>query len=135
MFRSLIRRVRLLALGPVAAFSIAAIPIIAVLPSQAQTLATTAPTCMTSDLDARIVQAVPADYPELARREGATGTTFVQVDLLATGDIADVSIAKSSGNSLLDDAALSAVRASRFAPAMHDCNEISGSYLVQVDWN
>ena len=126
MFRSLLRPFQLM--------SVAAIPVLAILP--AQTLADSGnAACMLADVDARIVHAQPADYPELAHREGVTGTAFVQVDLMPTGDIADVSIAESSGNPLLDRAALDAVRESRFAPATHDCRQIAGSYLVRVDWN
>jgi protein TonB len=126
MFRSLLRPLQLM--------SVAAIPVLAILP--VQTLADSGnAACMLADVDARVVHAQPADYPELAQREGVTGTAFVKVDLLPTGDIAGVSIAESSGNSLLDHAALDAVRESRFAPATRDCKHIPGSYLVEVDWN
>jgi protein TonB len=126
MFRSLLR--------PIQMMSVAAIPVLAILP--AQTLADSGKAaCMLADVDARIVHAQSADYPELAQKEGITGTAFVKVDLMPTGTIADVSIAQSSGNPLLDGAALDAVRESRFAPARHDCKQIAGTYLVQVDWN
>ena len=126
MFRSLLRPIQLM--------SVAAIPVLAILPAQTRADSENS-ACMLADVDARVVHAQPADYPELAQREGVTGTAFVKVDLLPTGDIAGVSIAESSGSSLLDQAALGAVRESRFAPATHDCKAIAGSYLVEVDWN
>jgi len=54
------------------------------------------------------------DYPAGARRRGVEGTVIVRILVAADGLAADCSILTSSGNALLDDAALRAARRWRF---------------------
>jgi protein TonB len=56
-------------------------------------------------------------YPELARRRHEEGLVLVAVKVTAQGRAARVEIKKSSGFSLLDDAAVEAVRDWEFQPA------------------
>jgi protein TonB len=63
-----------------------------------------------------VVQAKPR-YPDLARRAGIEGQTVVKALVDIDGSIMDVQILKSSGNQMLDEAALAAARNWKFSPA------------------
>jgi len=56
-------------------------------------------------------------YPELARKAGIEGNTVVKALVDIDGSIADVKVLKSSGNQMLDQAALVAARNAKFTPA------------------
>lgn len=60
-------------------------------------------------------------YPMLARRLGAQGVVLLRVHVRKDGTVADVELARSSGFSMLDDAATRTVRERwRFVPARVD---------------
>jgi protein TonB len=60
-------------------------------------------------------------YPLVARRMGAQGVVLLRVHVRADGSVSEVSVARSSGFSQLDDSALQTVRDSwRFMPARLD---------------
>ncbi len=59
---------------------------------------------------------VQPTYPESARKAGIEGTAVVQVTVSADGAVLGCSLATSSGNDLLDAAAIGAAQTSRFAP-------------------
>jgi len=50
------------------------------------------------------------DYPEQAKREGRTGTAQVQLAVSFTGKMENASIAQGSGDSEIDEAAVTAAR-------------------------
>jgi protein TonB len=56
-------------------------------------------------------------YPELARQAGIEGQAVVKALVDVDGSIMAVQILKSSGNQMLDEAALTAARKSKFTPA------------------
>lgn len=56
-------------------------------------------------------------YPELAKRAGIEGQTVVKALVDVDGSIIEAAILKSSGNQMLDEAALSAARNAKFTPA------------------
>jgi protein TonB len=56
-------------------------------------------------------------YPELSRKAGHTGVVILRVSVSTSGRVAAVSLIKSSGYSLLDDRARTAVRRWIFRPA------------------
>lgn len=60
----------------------------------------------------------PPYYPEMARRNGWQGLCMVRVSVTAEGRAASVSLARSSGHGILDQAALAAVRKWKFTPRM-----------------
>ena len=57
------------------------------------------------------------DYPMLARRRGQEGTVIVRVDVDEKGKPTQVTLQKSSGFPLLDNAAVQAVKRWKFKPA------------------
>jgi protein TonB len=68
-------------------------------------------------VDPQLVRQAGADYPLMARDQGVQGTTVIQVSVSTSGGISSVSVAQSSGNRLLDDAAVRAAYRSKFQPA------------------
>ena len=59
-------------------------------------------------------------YPEEARKAGAEGTAMVEVAVGADGTVLGCSLTVSSGNTLLDDAAVGAAQSSKFGPGTID---------------
>jgi TonB family protein len=62
------------------------------------------------------------------------GTASVQVNLSATGAVLSATIAKSTGNAALDQAALLAAKQSTYKPEIKDCVPVAGAYLYRVDF-
>ena len=56
-------------------------------------------------------------YPELARKAGIEGTTVIKALVDIDGSIIEAEVLKSSGNQMLDQAALAAARKAKFTPA------------------
>lgn len=59
----------------------------------------------------------PPRYPWVAWRRGIEGTVVVELRIDASGAVTDASIARSSGNALLDEAAREQLATWRFTPA------------------
>ncbi len=70
------------------------------------------------------------DYPAQAQKRGLEGKVVLKVHVLASGQPDDVTVARSSGHQILDDAALKAVMQWAFAPARRGQTAIDG--WVQV---
>ena len=58
------------------------------------------------------------EYPRAAREAGWEGTTVLQVSVLPDGRAGSVTLHRTSGYAVLDEAALTAIKAWRFIPAM-----------------
>ena len=58
------------------------------------------------------------EYPRAAREAGWEGTVVLQVMVLPDGTAGNITLHKTSGHSILDEAALAAVKGWRFIPAM-----------------
>ena len=90
---------------------------VAAVPTQGQVLAAApAPIAEVFVPPSFLFRQEPA-YPERARRAGAEGVVGVRITLAADGSVRQVELTQSSGSRLLDEAALTAARASTFAPA------------------
>lgn len=70
------------------------------------------------DLSANIISAPPPRYPVESRRRKEQGTVFLSVLVGLDGSVAEIGVARSSGSSRLDKAALEAVRRWRWSPMM-----------------
>jgi|UniRef100_A0A7C4TGI0 protein TonB len=57
------------------------------------------------------------EYPELARKAGIEGKVTVHMLVDIDGSVIDVKVIQSSGNQILDEAAVSCARKSKFTPA------------------
>ncbi|MBN2568747.1 MAG: energy transducer TonB [Deltaproteobacteria bacterium] len=67
----------------------------------------------------------PPSYPSIARRRGYEGLVTLSVEILEDGTVGGLSIKKTSGYSILDDAAVKTVREWRFKPGYYGDNPIS----------
>lgn len=70
-----------------------------------------------SILPPRILRRIEPSYPEQARKEGVEGVVKVKIEVTADGKANAVWVSGSSGNALLDEAAVQAVQRWRFVPA------------------
>ncbi len=74
----------------------------------------------------------PPVYPRVARRRNYQGTVLLDVRVTADGSAAEVKLAQSSGYSVLDQSALSAVQGWRFEPARRGSHPIETWVQVPV---
>jgi protein TonB len=95
----------------------------------------TPPRCSQPHKDATTTRPVEPDYPDMARQQGAVGTTQVKVSLSATGSVIDATVYKGSGNQFLDRAAIAAAKASSYSPEVEDCQRVPGVYLFRADFS
>jgi protein TonB len=73
----------------------------------------------------RQVHRVVPRYPDLPRRAGIEGKVIVKAVIDTTGAVSQTEVIKSSGNLLLDEAALVAARGSRFTPARQQDRKVA----------
>lgn len=81
-------------------------------------------------VDARFIDRVSPSYPDIAREQGASGTAIVLATVGSRGNVISVAIDQSTGNRLLDQAALSAARSSRFEPPEIDGKPATETYRI-----
>jgi protein TonB len=74
----------------------------------------------------------PPDYPPVARRRGLEGRTVLRVEVRPDGKAGRVSLRRSSGHGLLDDAALGAVSKWTFRPAQAGGVPVAGVVEVPI---
>jgi protein TonB len=98
-------------------------------PAPALTTACTQPTAQ-----ATTVTAALAERPQIAEDRQMSGTAYVQVNTDEAGNLMDASILKSSGEYVLDSAALQAAKESTFRPEVRNCVPVAGSYIFIVDF-
>lgn len=67
---------------------------------------------------ARLAAEITPSYPREARSRGWEGTVVLEVTVDENGEVESVEVGTSAGHAVLDRAALEAVRASRFLPAL-----------------
>ncbi|RKP50565.1 energy transducer TonB [Trinickia fusca] len=93
-------------------------------PSQRETLAISAPRNV-PHVECNVVK---PDYPALSRRRGESGTAGVRFVIGLTGAIENVELARSSGYTRLDDAAVAAMRASTCRPYIENGVAVRAAY-------
>ena len=71
-------------------------------------------------------------YPAMALRMGWQGKVMLSVEVLRDGRAGQVSVQRSSGHAVLDNAALQAVRAWRFVPARRDGQLVDETFFVPL---
>jgi protein TonB len=82
--------------------------------------------------DAAYLDNPPPEYPAAARRRRIEGTVLIDVAVGSDGRPTAVQLASSSGEELLDRAALAAVRAWRFVPAQRGSDSVAGQVRVPM---
>lgn len=73
-------------------------------------------------------------YPELARKRGQEGLVRLLAQVDSNGTLIELAVAQSSGYSLLDEAALKAVRRWRFRPGLNNGQAVNGSVIIPVEF-
>jgi periplasmic protein TonB len=81
-------------------------------------------------VDARFVERVTPVYPDIAREQNAQGTAIVLATIGPDGRVLSVAVDQSTGNRQLDNAAIAAARASRFAPPEIDGKPATETYRI-----
>jgi len=76
----------------------------------------------------------PPEYPSLAQDRGLQGQVILKVRVLASGKPDSVTVDKSSGHKILDDAAIKAVAAWTFDPARRGQTAIDGWVKVPLNF-
>jgi protein TonB len=71
-------------------------------------------------------------YPEVARRRGYEGTVRLKVEVLASGKVGSIWVAKSSGYEVLDRSALKTVKDWSFIPARFGGIPLKSTVIVPV---
>ena len=102
-------------------------------PTAEPTQAATAPPAPTGPIeitDSEFVHKVQPDYPSMASDQGIQGDVTVRITIGAEGQVVTVSIASSSGNALLDQAALKAARESTFKAPIVNGVPTQRDYLI-----
>ena len=90
--------------------------------------------CSSSNVEAAVLHGYPPEFPSIARIMDIAGTTYVKVEIAASGAPENISLWKSSGYRVLDREALAATRRASFRPASFNCAPVSGSYLYAVEF-
>ena len=81
-------------------------------------------------VEARFVSQVQPIYPEIPKSQGIQGTTTVLVTVGPEGNVISLSVGQSSGNRLLDSAALDAARSSKFQAPEVDGHPATQTYRI-----
>ena len=81
-------------------------------------------------VDARFIDRVSPAYPAIAREQGASGTAIVLATVGPHGNVVSVQIDQSTGNKLLDEAAVEAARSSRFQAPEIDGKPATETYRI-----
>jgi periplasmic protein TonB len=113
------------------------VPPLAVAPQSAPASAPVAPPAppiiaAPPDLAARMVSGQPPRYPIESRRAREQGTVELMILLGLDGEVETISVARSSGFSRLDRAALQAVRRWRWAPLIRNGEAVKVRGVVEI---
>ena len=81
-------------------------------------------------VEARFISQIQPIYPEIAKQQGIQGTAIILATVGPNGAIIDENISQSTGNRLLDSAALEAARASKFQAPEVDGHPATETYRI-----
>ncbi len=84
--------------------------------------------------DASYLNNPAPSYPESAKRRGIQGKVLLNVIVKIDGSAAAVTVLNSSGSSILDEAAIEAVREWKFIPANRSGNVVQASVVVPIEF-
>ncbi|HEY4441362.1 MAG TPA: energy transducer TonB [Candidatus Elarobacter sp.] len=90
--------------------------------------------CARPNVPAGTDQAVEPEMPPLAQQQGITGDVQVVVSLNASDQVTKVSV-RSSPSAVLNNAALSAARQSKFHTEVQNCQKIAADYIFVVTFS
>lgn len=77
-----------------------------------------------------MLSAFDLTYPELMRKAGIEGTTYLEIGINTAGETETVVVKKSSGNENLDQAAMAAARAMKWKPAHYKGKPVAAQVVL-----
>ena len=87
------------------------------------------------DYKASYLNNPPPSYPMVARRMGLQGRVVLNVEVLASGVCGEINIHKSSGYTMLDNAALQTVKSWRFMPARQAGHAVDKWFMIPIQFS
>lgn len=87
------------------------------------------------DYKASYLNNPPPAYPLVARRNGLQGRVVLNVEVLASGVCGQINIHKSSGYTMLDDAAVQTVKTWRFLPASQAGRALDKWFMIPIQFS
>ncbi|HLJ85054.1 MAG TPA: TonB family protein [Candidatus Eremiobacteraceae bacterium] len=81
-------------------------------------------------VEARFISQIQPIYPEIAKQQGIQGTAIILATVGPHGNVIDETVGQSTGNRLLDAAALDAARASKFEAPEVDGHPATETYRI-----
>lgn len=109
------------------------LPAAVVTPSLAPAAA--AETATEPDYKAAYLNNPPPAYPMVARRNGLQGRVVLNVEVLASGVCGQINVHKSSGYTMLDEAALQTVKTWRFLPASQAGRAVDKWFMIPIQFS
>lgn len=103
--------------------------------SPGQAPAAAAPAGSAYDERPRVLKKVDPEYPQLAKMTGVEGIVVLAVLIDESGNIEDIEVVKSLGNTGCDEAAVEAVKQWQFAPATRQGKPIAARVTLPVLFN
>lgn len=86
-------------------------------------------------VDARFINEVRPEYPDIAKETGQQGSAVVLVTIGPKGNVVSAKIGQSAGNAMLDQAALKAARASTFQAPRIDGKAATETYRIVYNFS
>ena len=83
----------------------------------------------------RVLKKVDPEYPLLAKMTGVEGIVVLLILIDASGNVEEIEVVKSLGNTGCDEAAVKAIKQWRFAPAMRQGRPIAARVTMPVLFN
>ncbi len=115
---------------------VAATPPVVMAPTSVAVVASSAPVVDSEpDYQARYLNNPRPTYPMVARRMGWQGRVILNVEVLAEGTCGALSVLRSSGHEVLDNAAINTVKTWRFTPARHAGHAVTQWFKVPINFS
>ncbi|HTD33827.1 MAG TPA: energy transducer TonB, partial [Candidatus Elarobacter sp.] len=102
-------------------------------PTPTPTPTATPQQCANPNVPATTLNAAQPDTPAIAQQQNISGTVQVIVSLDASSNVIGTKV-QSSPSAILNSAALSAARQSKFQTEIRDCKPIAADYIFSVDF-
>jgi protein TonB len=100
----------------------------------AEPIASTPPSGPISEQQGTFSYKAPLEYPPIKIEERVEGTVIVLVTIGPDGSLLSATIAVSSGDAQLDEAALASARASRYTPYLVNGSPVQQQYKIVYDF-
>lgn len=86
------------------------------------------------DGEATLSESIRPVYPRFSRMRGEEGDVVVSLNVNSSGTVDEVKLARSSGHTLLDEAAMKAARTARFSPAIRNGEPIASTVTLTISF-